>query len=136
MKSRVLKAAGSPFESRCLRCDVSFPIETRKCMHCGGPTTRGDELSAPDPIVSSAYEPISELGSHSPDPRSILSAPGSTEQKSDSLFQLPDFSSGDREAQSPDEPTSIGRSLIQGLGGFVWIIVLIGFTLVRNCGGE
>lgn len=100
---------------------------------------RGAELSALDSIVSSAYEPISVSGSDSTDTRSTLPVPGSTEPKSDSLFQLPDFSSTDREIPVEDEPTSpisIGRSLVKGLGGFVWIIVLIGFTLVRNCGGE
>ena len=35
-----------------------------------------------------------------------------------------------------DEPSSIGRSLIRSLGGFIWVVVLIGFTLARNCGGE
>jgi len=106
-------------------------------MHCGGPTTRGAELPALDAVVSSSYEPIGETDSHSPDPRSMSPAPISAEPKSDSLFQLPDFSSKDREASTEEEePTSIGRSLVQGLGGFVWIIVLIGFTLVRNCGGE
>jgi hypothetical protein len=65
-----------------------------------------------------------------------LTPADSTGQTSDALFELPDFSSADAEVSTGDEPTSIGRKLVQGLGGFVWIIVLIGFTLVRNCGGE
>lgn len=28
------------YEVRCERCSVSFPPETRRCMHCGGPTSR------------------------------------------------------------------------------------------------
>ena len=47
---------------------------------------------------------------------------------------LPD--QGDRELEMSDEPSSVGRSLIRSLGGLVWVIVLIGFTLARNCGGE
>lgn len=27
----------SPFETRCENCDVSFPSETRQCLHCGAP---------------------------------------------------------------------------------------------------
>lgn len=41
-----------------------------------------------------------------------------------------------RELEVADEPASAGRSLIRSLGGFVWVIVLIGFTLMRNCGEE
>jgi hypothetical protein len=39
---------GSPYEVRCPRCDVSFPVETRRCVHCGGPTVASD---APPPIA-------------------------------------------------------------------------------------
>lgn len=42
----------------------------------------------------------------------------------------------DRELEMSDEPSSVGRSLIRSLGGLVWVILLIGFTLARNCGGE
>ena len=26
----------TPYEVFCPRCQVSFPVETRKCIHCGG----------------------------------------------------------------------------------------------------
>ncbi len=35
-----------------------------------------------------------------------------------------------------DEPSSMGRTLIRSLGGVVWIVMLIGFTLARNCGSD
>lgn len=28
----------TPFEVRCERCRVTFPVGTRRCVHCGGPT--------------------------------------------------------------------------------------------------
>jgi hypothetical protein len=28
----------APFEVRCERCRVTFPVGTRRCIHCGGPT--------------------------------------------------------------------------------------------------
>ena len=34
----------APFEVYCGRCRVSFPVETRRCVHCGGPT--GPALAA------------------------------------------------------------------------------------------
>ena len=42
----------------------------------------------------------------------------------------------ERELDTSDEPSSVGRSLVRTLGGFIWVIVLIGFMLARNCGGE
>src|SRR5262245_23304752 len=32
--------APAPFEVRCDRCRVTFPVGTRRCIHCGGPTGR------------------------------------------------------------------------------------------------
>ena len=34
----------SPYEVRCLRCDVSFPVETKVCLHCGGRTSNAGAL--------------------------------------------------------------------------------------------
>ena len=30
----------TPFEVYSPRCRVTFPVETRRCVHCGGPTSR------------------------------------------------------------------------------------------------
>ena len=30
-----------PFQVNCPRCHVSFPIGTKRCIHCGGPLGRG-----------------------------------------------------------------------------------------------
>ncbi len=32
--------APAPFEVRCDRCRVTFPVGTRRCIHCGGSTSR------------------------------------------------------------------------------------------------
>ena len=112
------------YEVRCAHCDVSFPIETRKCVHCGGPTVRRDQAES---IMRSAYGAFDE---------SSTAEAAEAAEGGEFGFQLPEFSSAEREIEMSDEPTSWGRSLIRGLGGFVWIIVLIGFTLARNCGEE
>jgi hypothetical protein len=105
-------------------------------LHCGGKTLRGAESAAVEAIVGSAYESFGKTTAESSGVQESSPFPESEEQSGDSLFRLPEFRSDDREIEMAEEPKSIGKSLIQGLGGFVWIIVLIGFTLVRNCGGE
>ena len=43
----------NPFEIRCENCEVSFPVETRRCLHCGAPLgtrfswTQTEEASQP-----------------------------------------------------------------------------------------
>lgn len=104
----------SAYEVRCPRCDVSFPIGTRKCVHCGGPIGRSDGGA----ILESLVEPSA----------------GPADEYLDPTLIIPD--QDERELETSDEPSTIGRSLIRSLGGLVWVIVLIGFTLARNCGGE
>jgi ribosomal protein L37E len=41
-------AAPPPFETRCPNCRVSYPIETRRCIHCGSPTARSAAPAAPE----------------------------------------------------------------------------------------
>ena len=101
-----------------------------------GLTVINDESAAVEAIVGSAYESFGKTIAESSAVQESSPFPESEEQNGDSLFRLPKFGSDDREIEVVEEPKSIGKSLIQGLGGFVWIIVLIGFTLVRNCGGE
>ena len=56
--------AGSPapFEVRCERCRVTFPVGTRRCIHCGGPTgasvrkaeLRFEPMAAPEEAAEEA----------------------------------------------------------------------------------
>lgn len=83
-------------------------------MHCGGPTGRPD-----GGVIAESWQPPSSAAADEyPDP----------------LLAMPD--QDERELEMSDPPSSIGRSLIRSLGGFVWVVVLIGFTLSRNCGGD
>jgi hypothetical protein len=93
-------------------------------MHCGGPTggpTLGADRAA---VLESMLQPSTAQPDEFPEPMEFSHAGGF----------IPDQT--ERELETSDEPSSVGRSLIRGLGGFVWVIVLIGFTLARNCGGE
>lgn len=40
------------YEVRCPHCRVSFPVGTRRCLHCGGPT-RAEGEPAPDLLGAS-----------------------------------------------------------------------------------
>ena len=32
-----VQGAQTPYEVYCFRCRVTFPVEARRCLHCGGP---------------------------------------------------------------------------------------------------
>ena len=120
-----MKSSASPYEVRCPRCDVTFPIETKRCIHCGGPTTGSGIANSLDSVA------IADSGGRVGDPYGL-----SQHEAEDAGYDLPEYGSDEREIEQTDEPTSVAGSLIRSLGGFIWIIVLIGFTLARNCGGE
>ena len=37
----------TPFEAYCFNCSVTFPVGTRRCVHCGGPIGRPLRQAAP-----------------------------------------------------------------------------------------
>jgi hypothetical protein len=37
------EGARTPYEVYCFRCRVTFPVEARRCLHCGGPLFARDE---------------------------------------------------------------------------------------------
>jgi len=53
----------SPYEVLCPRCNVTFPVGTRHCIHCGGPVGRGRGLFSGATTTSPADRPeeIDEL---------------------------------------------------------------------------
>lgn len=119
-----MRSTASPYEVRCPRCDVTFPIETKRCIHCGGATSSSGTTNL---LATGASSGLGTAG----DPYEL-----SEHSQGDAGYDLPEYSSEDREIEHTDEPTSMARSLIRSLGGFVWIIALIAFTMARNCGGE
>ena len=62
-----MRDMGSPYEVRCLRCDVSFPLETRRCVHCGGPTASTGAVAGlaeamPGPLATASGTSPSPIG--------------------------------------------------------------------------
>ncbi len=110
-----MRGKGSPYEVRCLRCDVSFPVETRRCVHCGGPTSASD--SPPEIGI--------ETGSPLPWTRpreTAAGAPGETHIPEAGPLEVPE-----------ETPPSLGSTLLRTFGSLFWVIALIGFSIVRSC---
>jgi hypothetical protein len=125
------------YEVRCPRCDVSFPAETRTCFHCGGPT------GPPSFFGSDAFEASlasSDYGTSGP---TTAEAYGSMRDKmpiepsGESPFSLgggfEDDRANERELEAEAPERSILGSLVQSLGGIIWVLLLIGFSLARSC---
>ena len=139
-----MSGSTSAYEVRCGRCNVSFPVEKKVCVHCGGRTSKPASLSAGDSMSSlgAGWEDGIQTDPASLPPLPpVRSQPGSTpiEPIDESPFSMGQSGLGeerenDRELDLEDEPSSIGRSLFRSLGGIVWILLLIGFSLARNCG--
>jgi len=154
----------SPYEVRCPRCDVSFPVGTRTCLHCGGATGKPGEVVHDESLVfsdidhgvgSSGSASVSESMSHR------YRDSGPIEPVSESPFGIGDSSpiggsagtsigdairnavaqtgrgrdrENDRELETDEAPSSFVGGLIRSLGGLIWVILLIGFSLARSCG--
>jgi len=120
------------FEVRCPRCEVSFPPETRRCIHCGGPTSkpgpnRGlDWVHTTDDSGAPAAQSEGSRGAR----RELDPAP-------EPLYAPEPFSGREQEASEAGAETgSWPRTLLRTFGSLLWIVVLIAFTLMRNCTKE
>jgi hypothetical protein len=110
-----MRGKGSPYEVRCPRCDVSFPVETRRCVHCGGPTS------------ASASPPSIEFATGGPIPGT---SPQETSTGKSGRTSAPE--AGPLEV--PEEaPSSLGSTLLRTFGSLFWVIALIGFSIMRSC---
>lgn len=63
----------TPFEVFCRRCQVSFPVGTRRCLHCGGRVDR--ERFAPPPGASEQEEQFMEEFGEAEMPRGRFLSP-------------------------------------------------------------
>ena len=105
-------AEAHEFEVRCPSCDVSFPPETRVCVHCGGRTGPARFQVAGLPSETFARDLASESDS---------SAPFDNERG-----PLP---------MSDPEPRKTAGGWLKAGGSLVWIGLAVVFALMRACGG-
>ena len=110
---------GSSYEVRCPRCDVSFPVETRRCIHCGGPTAAS---ASPPPM---AVETVSSFP---------WSRPQETPTGAPEDGAAPGGGGG---SELPEEaPTSTGATLLRTFGSLIWVVALVAFSILRSCSDE
>jgi len=87
------------YEVVCSRCNVTFPVGTKVCIHCGGGTS----------------------ASHVPVPESPPQGHEMGESVPIDVFE--------EEAEAPAKGSSKLRSLVT----LVWILLAVGFSVVRAC---
>lgn len=141
-----MRSRPQAYEVRCPRCDVSFPAETRTCFHCGGPTGQasifgGDESGA---SLVSSHHASSDYGTSGPttaDAYGSVQSNTPIEPAGESPFSLGESLGGvfeddrtnERELETGAPAKSMLGSLVQSLGGLIWVLLLIGFSLARSC---
>lgn len=131
-----MRGKGSPYEVRCLRCDVSFPLETRRCIHCGGPTSSFGAAAATTTGMTGTTGPLTPSSGTSPAPIGIETGgpfPWSRPREPESP-RAPGANLPGAELPDPDEvPQSPGATLLRSFGSLIWIVALIGFSIARSC---
>ena len=54
-----VEGAQTPYEVYCFRCRVTFPVEARRCLHCGGRLFgRGERAAATAEVAPAPGVPI------------------------------------------------------------------------------
>lgn len=102
------------FEVWCPRCNVSFPIGTRRCLHCGGATV-------PPNAIHEETATIDFVGN--------AAGPSIFEQR-DELTMRPE------ELEENRGERGLGKSILGSLGSLLWIALFIAISLAnRTCGG-
>ena len=101
----------SQFEVRCPSCDVSFPVGTKRCLHCGA-RTGASRFQSPDmpPVLSESDQ------DHEEDFRPPLEAGGNSDPFTD------------------EAPRSVKRGRLNAGVSLIWIVMALVFTVMRACG--
>jgi hypothetical protein len=105
----------------CHHCDVTFPAKTRRCVHCGGRTS-------PNRLQQSMQEPGFALTDDSP-PFFVAALDRPLEARP---AEGPPLALEDSEADLEEKPGR--RSLLRAGMSVVWMILLAGGYLWKNCG--
>jgi len=101
------------YEVRCPHCNVSFPVGTKRCLHCGARTVHGPAARA-----ASGDDALPFLAAMSRDE----ARPGDVRRP------LP------IDAPDEDEEQTLARGgLVRAAITGLWILVAIGFSILRAC---
>ncbi len=105
------------FEVRCPDCDVTFPVGTKKCLHCGGRTTK--PLRLPEGVYTSEDHTSSA-------PIEIMHLPKGQERN------LPGMTESSPMEESPDDE-EMARSPIRTIFNLLFIVLAIAVSAARAC---
>lgn len=114
-------SSANVYEVRCHDCDVSFPVGTKRCIHCGGRTGSRpifEEQIAADPQVVFApnFAPTTDSNQFA-------------EMSSDAVESIDPF------ADTLDEEKQPRGSIVRALGNLSWFLVIAALYLYRSCAG-
>lgn len=152
-----MRSDRASFEVRCPHCDVSFPVETRTCVHCGGktvPSTGATEFAIGalpvfdfDSTLHDEHEPeharsMSPQPATSPQPamspQPTMSPQSAVKPRPEAKHPSAANSASGRleEVDDDSEAPSMGRSILGSMGSLIWIAMLIAFSLSGKVCGE
>jgi hypothetical protein len=108
-------SANQSFEVRCHHCDVSFPVGTKRCIHCG------EKPTAEPPPTQFREHGWNELLSQESE-----AAPG----------ELPSRMEPQRELEEETEPEGgLRQTLPRVAMSLVWVVLLVVVSIYRACSG-
>ena len=108
----------SEYETWCHACSVSFPVGTKKCLHCGG------RVRPERPRASMRRREAAEVDL-------LAASPLSYSDEVDSLTARPDQPVSDAPLEPEEEPAR--RSLLRGGMTVIWMILLAAGYAWRAC---
>jgi hypothetical protein len=114
---------GSFYEIRCQRCDVSFPPETKVCVHCGERIRPQRQVLTSVPALEDVFQGIM--------PADALAGKSSSAVLPDSPgMEIPEDPS---EAIEEEEQPRFSKSRL--LGNLVWIVLAVLASVFQVCRG-
>jgi hypothetical protein len=123
-------SSANAYEIRCYECDVSFPVGTKRCIHCGGktgPRSIFEEQIAGDPqvVLTPTFAPPATSAT-SPIGPSTMPEPyqGDLHETIEPLDAL---------ADSPDEEVKPRGSMLRAFGNLSWFLIIAALYISRSC---
>lgn len=105
-------ADSDAYEVRCYECDVSFPIGTKRCIHCG------NRVGVPRLMMGQLTGgSLADYGQ-----------PGEVSEMDSAPVRPIDFA-------EEEETEPRGSSVFRVLGNLSWVILFVAITAYRQCAG-
>lgn len=106
--------SASSYEVRCPHCQVSFPPDQKRCVHCGGRTGPS----------------FREVADAPPDLRDADPSLSASEAQAKASSEDREFVFEDEEVEAAGRPRG---GLLRMAGTLVWVVLAVGIGLIRSC---